>query len=256
MAALFTLVAGRLPAPGAQEVMIESALAERRGWKLGDAVHFFRRKEPLAIVGLFARNPDVTTADAYAPLPVVQQLRECEGEISFSLLEVAPGRSPGSVAPAVSHIFPDSRVLTLAAARARADAAGAPVRLVARSLSSVVAALCATVILLTLWSTVSERRTDYAVLRAMGFGSQAILLEVLCQALLLGAAGIVMGTALGQGILVGMIASIHPGIEVAPDFRAMALLAGAMMVVVFGGAILPGLRAARAEPDSLMGPPP
>jgi len=67
--------------------------------------------------------------------------------------------------------------------------------------------------------------------------------------------GIVGGTILGQGILVGLVARVHPGIEVACDVRTLALLAGAMMAIVLGGAALPGLRAASAEPDSLMGPP-
>src|SRR5436309_15968247 len=49
LAALFTLVAGRLPGPGAREVMIEHALAERRGWKRGDVVRLLKAKEALAV---------------------------------------------------------------------------------------------------------------------------------------------------------------------------------------------------------------
>src|SRR5262249_37671220 len=157
----------------------------------------------------------------YAPLGVVQRLRQRPGELSFSLLEIAPGLRPAEVEAKVAHTLTDLRVLTLAAARARATAAAAPLRLVARSLSGIGSALAAAVVFLTLWSTVSERSADYAVLRAMGFGPRAILVDVLCQAALLGGAGALVGAIAGSAILLGIVSRVHPALGAWPEASAI-----------------------------------
>src|SRR5262245_62360107 len=114
---------------------MDSVPSSRRHLALGDSIRLFEGRDSLRIVGLFARDGDAPSADLYAPLAVVQRLRQRPGEVSFSLLEVARGRSPAQVEAAVASALTDMRVLTLRAARARADAAAAPLRLVARALS-------------------------------------------------------------------------------------------------------------------------
>ena len=250
---LFTIVEGRRPRPGAAEALVERGLAERRRLGVGDAIRLFEGRDPLPIVGLFARESDVASADVYAPLSVVQRLRQRPGEISFSLLEVAPGRRPAEVAAATAGVLREMRVLTLGAARARAIAAAAPLRLVARSLSAVVSVLAAAVVFLTLWSTVSERSADYAVLRAMGFGPGSILVGVLCQAAVLGGAGTAIGTIVGSAILRGVVSNVHPALGLWPDGSVVGTTAAATLAVVVAGAAIPALRAARAAPMTLMG---
>ncbi len=251
--ALLSVVEGRRPRPGAAEALVDRGLAERRHMTLGDSIRVFEGRDALQIVGLFARESDVASADVYAPLPVVQRLRQRPGELSFSLLEVAPALRPDQVEAAVARVLKDIRVLTLGAARARAVAAAAPLRLVARSLSSIVSALAAAVVFLTLWSTVSERSADYAVLRALGFGPGAILADVLCQAALLGGAGAVIGAIAGSAILLGVVSKVHPALGVWPEASAIGSMVAATLAVVLAGAAVPGLRAARAEPTTLMG---
>ena len=250
---LFTLAEGRRPRPGAPEAMVERGLAERRRLGIGDSIRLFEGREPLPIVGLFARESDVASADVYAPLSVVQRLRQRPGEISFSLLEVAPGRRPEEVAAATTAVLREMRVLTLGAARARAIAAAAPLRLVARSLSAVVSVLAAAVVFLTLWGTVSERSADHAVLRAMGFGPGSILVGVLCQAAVLGGAGTAIGTIVALAILRGVVSTVHPALGLWPDASVVATTVAATLAVVVAGAAIPALRAARAAPMTLMG---
>ena len=250
---LLVIVQGRRPRPDAAEALMDRGLAERRRVKLGDSVRLLEGRDALQIVGLFARDSEVTSADVYAPLAVVQRLHQRPGEVSFSLLEVAPALRPEQVAPAVSRILKDVRVLTLGAARERADAAAAPLRLVSRSLSSIVSALAAAVVFLTLWSTVSERSADYAVLRALGFGPGAILADVLCQGAVLGGAGTVIGSVAGSALLLGVVSRVHPALGVRPDMSVVGWIMAATLAVVLAGAAVPGLRAARAEPTTLMG---
>lgn len=251
--ALLGLVEGRHLRPGVAEALVERGLAERRRLKVGDSIRLFEGRDALHIAGLFARDSDVSSADVYAPLAVVQRLRQRPGELSFSLLEVAPALRPEQVEAGAARVLKDLRVLTLGAARARAAAAAAPLRLVARSLSSIVSALAAAIVFLTLWGTVSERSADYAVLRAMGFGPEAILLDVLCQAAFLGGAGTIIGTIAGSAILVGVVSQVHPALGVWPDASVVGSMVAATFAVVLVAAAVPGLRAARAAPATLMG---
>jgi len=251
--ALFTVVEGRRPRPGAPEALMDRGLAARRHVQVGDSIRLFEGRDALRIVGLFARDGDAASADVYAPLDVVQRLRQRPGEVSFSLLEAAPGRRPAQIEAAVAAALADVRVLTLGAARARADAAAAPLRLVARALSGIVSALAAAVVFLTLWSTVSERAADYAVLRAMGFGPRAILADVLCQAALLGVAGAAIGAVAGAAIVRAVVSRVHPALGAWPEASAIGAMVAAALAVVLAGAAIPGLRAARAEPMALMG---
>jgi putative ABC transport system permease protein len=186
-------------------------------------------------------------------LPVVQRIRQRPGAISFSLLEIAPGRRPEHVAVAAAGVLGELRVLTLGAAKARAVAAAAPLRLVARSLSAVVSVLAAAVVFLTLWSTVSERAADHAVLRAMGFGPGSILVGVLCQAAVLGGAGTAIGTIAALAILRGVVSTLHPALGLWPDAGVIAATAAATLAAVVAGAAVPAVRAARAAPMTLMG---
>jgi ABC-type lipoprotein release transport system permease subunit len=251
--ALVTIAEGRRPRADAAEALIERGLAERRRLGVGDFIRPFEGREPLRVVGLFARESDVASADVYAPLAGVQRLWQRPGEISFTLLEVAPGRRPEQVAAAVADVLPELRVLTLGAARARATAAAAPLRLVARTLSVVVSVLGAAVVFLTLWSTVSERAADYAVLRAMGFGPASILLGVMSQAAVLGGAGAVIGALAGTAIVRGVVSQVHPALGLWPDATVVGVAVGATLAVVMAGATIPALRAARAAPLTLMG---
>ena len=113
--------------------------------------------------------------------------------------------------------------------------------------------LAAAVVFLTLWSTVSERSADYAVLRALGYGPGAILVDVLCQAALLGGAGAVIGTIAGSAIVVGVVSKVHPALGVWPEASVIGWLVAATLAVVLAGAAVPGLRGGLRRADDAHG---
>ncbi|MCY1082531.1 ABC transporter permease [Archangium lansingense] len=254
MAELYMLREGRAPRPGERTAMVERNLADRRGLTPGSALPLFRGSPPFTVVGLFERRPEVVTADVYVPLSVLQEEQGREGELSFSLLELKAGLRAPEHEQRVAAVLPEWHVSSLSTARARADAASAPLRLIARTLTVLVGTLSALIALLTLWGMVSERSAEFAVMRTLGFSRLAIAGEVLCEGALLGVLGAMNGGFVGQLILLTIVPAAHPGLGgwLPPVELTLAMVAGVVTAML--GALGPGLRAGSVPPAQLMRP--
>jgi putative ABC transport system permease protein len=104
----------------------------------------------------------------------------------------------------------------------------------------------------TMYSAVSTRTREIATLRALGFGSTAVVISVLTEALLIGLAGGVIGALIAYLAFNGVRASTmnfttFSQITFAFTVTPMVLVLGVVYALILGfiGGLLPGLRAAR-----------
>jgi putative ABC transport system permease protein len=98
----------------------------------------------------------------------------------------------------------------------------------------------------SLYSIVDSRRRELATLRAMGFGSAAIVASILCESILWAIPGALLGSALAWVLFNGLSASPFGysfQLTVTPTL-AMIGVAWALAMGLLGG-LLPALRAAR-----------
>jgi putative ABC transport system permease protein len=104
----------------------------------------------------------------------------------------------------------------------------------------------------TMLSAVAARVREIATLRAMGFGAGPVVISVLAEAVLLGAAGGLLGGVLALLFLNGMQSStmnfqtfsqITYAFTVTPQLMVTGIVYGLILTLVAG--ILPGIRAAR-----------
>ena len=104
----------------------------------------------------------------------------------------------------------------------------------------------------TMLNAVASRVREIATLRAMGFGAAPVVFSVLIEALLLGAAGGLLGGVLALIFLNGMQSStmnfqtfsqITYAFTVTPQLMVAGIIYG--LVLTFIAGILPGIRAAR-----------
>lgn len=242
--------AGRMPAPGERAVAVEEDLARRRGVRLGGTMVLFGT--PVRVVGLFARDAAVVTADVYGSLALVQALAEREDRANLALLELAPGTEPARAARAVEAAVPELRVLDFGRARQRLSSAGGPLRLASATLSWVVAYLCGLVAMLTLLSTVNERMQEYAIFRSMGASRSFIVRLVLAEGGMMAALGVPSGLLSAAVICGAVLPRIHPsfgGLPPAAEVGRAALIVAAAALL---GAVAPAIRAVRADPDVLL----
>ena len=98
----------------------------------------------------------------------------------------------------------------------------------------------------SLYSIVDARRRELATLRAIGFGSGAIVASILCESILLALPGALLGGLLAWALFNGL--SVSPfgfnfQLEVTPSLAMLGVM-WALGMGLLGG-LLPGLRAAR-----------
>lgn len=104
----------------------------------------------------------------------------------------------------------------------------------------------------TMYSAVSTRTTEIATLRAIGFGPAPIVASVLIEALLLGAAGGILGACLAWLFLNGHTVSTTQGsayaqliFDISVTLQLAAIGVAVSSVIGFIGGLFPALRAAR-----------
>jgi putative ABC transport system permease protein len=104
----------------------------------------------------------------------------------------------------------------------------------------------------TMLNAVASRVREIATLRAMGFGAAPVVFSVIIEALLLGAAGGLLGGVLALILLNGMQSStmnfqtfsqITYAFTVTPGLMIVGIIYG--LLLTFVASILPGIRAAR-----------
>jgi putative ABC transport system permease protein len=104
----------------------------------------------------------------------------------------------------------------------------------------------------TMFNAVASRVREIATLRAMGFGASPVVISVLFEAMVLGAAGGLLGGVLAYIFLNGMQSStmnfqtfsqITYAFTVTPQLMVTGIIYG--LVLTFIAGVLPGIRAAR-----------
>ena len=110
----------------------------------------------------------------------------------------------------------------------------------------VAAVISALIILLTMYTTVTERTRQIGVLKSLGMSNISILLTIVQEALLISAGGIIFGVA--ATFLLRMVLTKWSTLTVVIDPQTVLtiIVVGLMSGAV--GALYPGLRAARLDP--------
>jgi putative ABC transport system permease protein len=104
----------------------------------------------------------------------------------------------------------------------------------------------------TMYSAVSTRMTEIATLRAIGFGSTSIVISVLAEALLLAAAGGILGAVAAWAFFNGRTVSTTQGsayaqliFDITVTFQLALVGIATAIAIGFIGGLFPALRAAR-----------
>jgi len=215
------------------------------GVSIGDTVMFFG--ESWTVAGLFEAEGSSLELAMLADLSDLMRAAQRE-ELSAYTLKAA---SAGEVAPLVKLLENDRRVLVTAVPEKEYYVASG------RTFSMLpgIGLLMSYIILLgaifggmnTMYTAVAGRTREIGTIRALGFSGASILVSFLAEAALIGAAGGLLGTALGwlvRGVRVNvMTASIQ--CTVTPKVAAT----GFVLAVAIGllGGLAPALRASRLQ---------
>jgi len=248
------LLHGRLPRPGATEVVLGDILAEARGARLGTKVRLNYR--PFEVVGIASYNSGILRRSAFVHLPDFQALVSRPGQATLFQVRLEAPRDAaarervqaeiGALRPdlfvsATGEVLRSSRLIEL-------------IDVTSLAISIVALAIGCLSVLNTMAMAVEERTREIGILAALGWRRRAILTLILWEGVLLAGAGGLLGIVLGWAGHEALVALLSPGAGL--PFRLMIEqgLRAELVALVVGaiGAFVPAWRAARLAPAAAL----
>jgi putative ABC transport system permease protein len=202
------------------------------------------------VVGILAENGTQDDDILFVDLAAAQQVMNKPDGIS--LVEVAAlciACPVEEMVKQISEVLPQARVTALRqAVTLRMETVGQLGRF-ALAVAAVVMAIGGMVVLTTMLSSVSERRQEIGLFRAMGFRQQHVMRIILSEAALVSMAGGVSGWLAGMGaaiLLTPYLANVTIPVQWNPWLAFGA--AGGALVIGLGASVYPAIYAARLDP--------
>ena len=242
---------GRMVA-GPNQIVIGDQMASQLHLAVGGTLPVARR--PMQIVGVYHIGISCQDAGAFVSLRTAQAISGHPGEATTIAIKLAPGTRPAQAKRIIASRFPGIMVIASGDEAARA---GANAQLISNA-ALVIAVLALLIggigVMNTMLMSVIERRSEFALLSAVGWTGGQIALRVLVES--------VVTTILGAGIglLVGIVGAqllvkaLGAQEFVSPAITAWglgrALLVGVLVGVL--GALYPAWRAAHVSPAHVL----
>jgi putative ABC transport system permease protein len=246
------LIEGRVFQPSVNELIVgKAAKAQFKGMEIGS--HIATRTASWVVVGTFTSNGDAHESELMADADTV--MSSDNGSTYGSVTVLLDG--PGSLSTLADSLT-SNPALRVDVTRER-DYFSRQSRAVSGLLSVLVYVVGGIMgvgavfgALNTMYSAVSTRTSEIATLRAIGFGPTGIVVSVLVEALLLAAAGGVLGAAAAWLFFNGRTVSTTQGsanaqliFDITVTLRLAIIGIAASCVIGFIGGLFPAIRAAR-----------
>lgn len=234
------VVQGRKFVDGRDEMMTDTAWIERRKMKIGDKFSLYERD--FEIVGTYEPSAG---ARIKIPLATLQAQTGAEGKASAFLVKAKEGFTPEAVGDNLHAAFPDNQII-LTSELEELYMQGIPaLNVFLDVVIGVAAAISGLIILLTMYTTVTERTRQIGVLKSLGMSKTRIAWTIVQEALVISFAGVVVGVV-AMFVLRYMLTKWT---SMSVVFDPQTVLTIVIVGVISGalGALYPGLRAANLD---------
>jgi putative ABC transport system permease protein len=246
------LIEGRMFQRSVNELIVgKAAKAQLKGLGVGDRV--VARTAIWTVVGAFTSNGDAHESELFADADTVMSSDNGSTYASITVLLDSPD-SLVQLADSMST----NPALRVDVTRER-DYFARQSKTVSKLLSILVYVVGGIMgvgavfgALNTMYTAVSSRATEIATLRAIGFGSTAMVVSVLVEALLLAAAGGALGALVAWAFFNGHTVSTTQGsasaqlvFDITVTLRLALVGIAASIIIGFVGGLFPAIRAAR-----------
>jgi putative ABC transport system permease protein len=237
--ARITIREGR-PLQSGDEAIVDPEWKERRRANVGDIVQLFER--PFRIVGVYEPPGG---GRIKIPLSTMQEQEGADNRASAILVSCEDPAKQDEVAAAILQRFPDDQ-LVFTRDLPEIYATGVPaLNVFIKVVVGVAAAISMLVILLAMYTTVTERTRQIGILKSLGMSKTSIAWVIEQEAIIVSVLGVAVGVGLTMlaRLIVTRITNLT--IEIEPQWVLIALAVG--LVGGSLGALYPALRAARQD---------
>jgi putative ABC transport system permease protein len=252
------VVEGREPASG-REIELEEGWAEQQGLAVGDRLKLATPSglTTLTVAGIYQLQTSLDLGGygtAATTVPTARRLTGKRGVWDEVNVILEPGASPDAVKGRIASVTgPGVEAETPAGKGEEANESLAGLDIVLYFFSGMALFVGAFLILNSFNMTVLQRIREIGTLRALGASRRRIAASVVGEALILAAAGSLLGLGLGIGLAYALAEIMRSlfglpisALDVTPAAAIAAILVGILATVA--GSLYPGLRAGRIEP--------
>lgn len=234
------LVEGRAFRDGSDEAIIDTAWQGQKRLKLGDTIPLFER--PFTVVGVYE---PAGGARVKIPLSTMQTQLGSEGKVSSILVAIKPGYTVDQVGHTLQERFPNNQVIRTQDLEELYMAGFPALNIFLNVFIGIAAVVSALVILLTMYTTVTERTRQIGIMKSLGMSNAKIAWTITQEALLISVCGFIGGiilTVLLRFVLTFVTTlSVEMSLTVIMITFVVGLIGGAV------GGLYPALRAARLD---------
>ncbi|MET0751779.1 MAG: ABC transporter permease [Pyrinomonadaceae bacterium] len=234
------IIEGRPFKPELDEAVIDTAWQKQKKLKVGDTIPLYERN--FTVVGTYE---PAAGARIKISLAKMQEQLGSEGKASAILVKIKDGFTPEQVAQNLQAQFPDNQIL-LTKDLEELYMAGIPaLNVFLNVIIGVAAAISALVILLTMYTTVTERTRQIGIMKSLGMSNTKIGWTITQEALLISFCGIIGGILLTVVVRFVLTRITTLEVEISPVVLSITLVVGLIGGAL--GALYPALRAARLD---------
>ncbi len=234
------IVEGRGLGTAGDEAIIDTGWQKQLKFKIGGTMKFYERD--FVVVGSYE---PAAGARVKIPLTTMQTQLGSENRCSAILVSVKEGFTAEQIADKIRARFPDHQVIFTKDLEELYMSSIPALGIFLNVIIGVAAAISALVILLTMYTTVTERTRQIGILKSLGMSSAGIGWIIAQEALLISLFGILTGVFLTYFLRLILTQFITLDIEIRPLILAITFIVGTVGGAL--GALYPALRAARLD---------
>ena len=228
------------PLQSGDEAIVDPEWKERRRANVGDTVTLFSR--PFKIVGVYEPPGG---GRIKIPLKTMQEQEGADGRASAILIACNDPAQQDEVAARILARFPDDQLI-FTRDLPEIYASGVPaLNVFIKVVVGVAAAISMLVILLAMYTTVTERTRQIGILKSLGMSKTAIAWVIEQEAIIVSFLGVAVGVLLTMLARLAVMRTTSLTIEIEPRWVFIALMVGLLGGSI--GALYPALRAARQD---------
>lgn len=228
------------PLTGGDQAIIDPVWQKQRNATVGSTVLIFER--PFTIVGVYEPPGG---GRVKIPLATMQDQEGAEGNASAILVASTDPAKQEDVAARIRERFPDDQII-FTRDLPEIYASGVPaLNVFIKVVVGVAASISMLVILLAMYTTVTERTRQIGILKALGMSKTSIAWVIEKEAILVSLLGVTFGVLLTFAARFAVMRVTSLTVEIEPRWVLISLLVGLLGGSL--GALYPALRAARQD---------
>ncbi|CAN5839564.1 ABC transporter permease [soil metagenome] len=239
------LTLGRAPLAN-DEVIIDERKMKTDELKLGDTLEVFGGKQ-YKIVGVFSPPSGARTKMSLAAM---QEALQVENKCTFILVKVKDGSRPEEVAARINEALPGNKINLTSDLIIDAQDRIPALKTFLRVLVGLGAFVSTIFVLLSMYTTITERRKEIGILKSLGASKSFIIQTIEGEAFLIGIFGIIAGSIISVivSILIEAFFDLQFEFSWGWILTAFAIAVGGSLF----GALYPAWRASVIDPVEVM----